>query len=80
MAKAMRFKSFIVEAGGTAERQENGFVDAVAQAITANGDKPITRKEKMLLLRALLKPKSILVDKCLVQSHILMCSCLRLKA
>tara|TARA_R110000796_G_C14521316_1_gene430891 strand:+ start:496 stop:1251 length:756 start_codon:yes stop_codon:yes gene_type:complete len=55
MAKAMRFKSFIVEAGGTAERQENGFVDAVAQAITANGDKPITIKTKDATVKGVIK-------------------------
>jgi len=40
------FKKYLLEAGLGAERQENSFVAAVAQAVKFNGDKPITIKTK----------------------------------
>lgn len=36
------FEEYLNEAGLKAERQENGFVDAVNSAVKLNGDKPIT--------------------------------------
>lgn len=49
------FKNFLIEAGASAERQENGFVDAVAQAVAENGDKPITIKTKDATVKGVIK-------------------------
>lgn len=49
------FKNFLIEAGASAERQENGFVDAVAQAVAENGDKPITIKTKDATIKGVIK-------------------------
>lgn len=51
----IRFSTYLTEAGASAERQENGFVDAVAQAVKANGDKPITLKTKDATIRGVIK-------------------------
>ena len=51
----IRFQTYLSEAGASAERQENGFVDAVAQAVKANGDKPITLKTKDATIRGVIK-------------------------
>lgn len=51
----IRFSTYLTEAGASAERQENGFVDAVTQAVKANGDKPITLKTKDATIRGVIK-------------------------
>ena len=40
------FKRYLVEAGQSAERQENAFVDLVNDAFKQNGEKPFTLKTK----------------------------------
>ena len=42
----LTFKQYMTEAGASAERQENGFVDAIARAFEQNGNKPFTLKTK----------------------------------
>jgi hypothetical protein len=51
----IRFQTYLTEAGSSAERQENGFVDAVAQAVKANDNKPITLKTKDATIRGVIK-------------------------
>lgn len=50
-----KFKSFLLEAGASAERQENGFVDAVNNAVKENGDKPVTVKTKDASISGVIK-------------------------
>lgn len=49
------FKSFLAEAGASAERQETGFVDAVNEAVRMNGNKPITLKTKDATITGVIK-------------------------
>lgn len=49
------FKAFLLEAGASAERQENGFVDAINNAVKENGDKPVTLKTKDATIKGVIK-------------------------
>lgn len=49
------FKSFLAEAGASAERQETGFVDAINEAVRMNGNKPITLKTKDATITGVIK-------------------------
>lgn len=49
------FKSYLIEAGASAERQENGFVDAINNAVKENGDKPVTVKTKDATIKGVIK-------------------------
>jgi len=49
------FSEFLTEAGAAAERQENGFVAAVNDAVKANGNKPITLKTKDATVKDVIK-------------------------
>lgn len=49
------FQEYLTEAGKSAERQENGFVDAVNRAVKMNGDKPISIKSKDALVKGVIK-------------------------
>lgn len=51
----LRFKSYLAEAGKSSERQENAFVDAVTQAVAANGNKPITIKSRDAVIKGVIK-------------------------
>lgn len=49
------FKQFIIEAGQSAERQENGFVNAINTAFEMNGKKPFTLVTKDATIDNVLK-------------------------
>ena len=51
----LTFKSFLAEAGASSERQENGFVDAVNNAVNQNGNKPIDIKTKDATIKGVIK-------------------------
>jgi hypothetical protein len=51
----LSFKQFITEAGASAERQENGFVDAINDAIKQNDGKPINVSSKDSTVRGVVK-------------------------
>ena len=58
MLKFSEYKPYyglLSEAGAGAERQENGFVDAVTLAIKQNNNKPITLKSKDSTIRNVIK-------------------------
>ena len=46
MEKLLNFKTYLGEAGASAERQENGLIDLIKDAVKKNGNKPITLKTK----------------------------------
>jgi len=48
-------KKYLIEAGRTSERQENGFVAAITDAVKMNGDKPITLKTKDATIKGVIK-------------------------
>lgn len=51
----MNFKEYVNEAGGSAERQENAFVDAVNKAVEMNAGKPITVNTKDSAVKGVVK-------------------------
>ena len=51
----IRFKHYLEEAGASAERQENGFVDAVNNSVKINDNKPITLKTKDAIIKGVIK-------------------------
>jgi len=51
----LRFKSYLTEAGQSAERQENGFVALINDTFIQNGEKPFTLKTKSDTVRGVIK-------------------------
>lgn len=45
------FKEFIIEAGSSAERQENGFIFAINNSVEENGGEPIVLKTKKEMIK-----------------------------